>query len=742
MNRIRKVFSAPVFDDEIKTQQAYLLNIILWSLIWVPIPFLIYAFILAPQIAGRAVIQAVVGEIVNIGLLIALHRGYVRFASTLQVGTFWLFFTIIAVTESGVQSEAYLLGYGLVIAIAGLLLGQTGALMITVLSLTSGAVMVYEHSTGIIRNTPPSAPLTTWLVSLVLFPVGPILQQLAARTVRISVERARASEERYRLISIASSDYTFSTELNPEGRMKLNWVAGAFDKITGYDSMEEYVANGGWQGHLHPEDVEMDEQAFVRLAQNQPSMTDVRTFRKGGEISWVRVHANPVWDAEQNRIVGIVGGVRDITERKLAEERQAHYRAMLEKVMQLGKRVTETTDFVTTLQRIWRIVHDDLGFDRLGIFLYNSADNSVDGSYGTNRQGEMVEEWELHLPLDGKTEETIPFINLIHDENGLYFTRDFSADHHIPKGHIMEGVKEYAAVAAWVGDRPIGVICVDNLITGRAITEEQLEALRLFAGYAGLAIQNARLNDILEDDLAHRQSLINELEKKNAELERFTYTVSHDLKSPLVTITGFLGFIEKDVLAGNTEKIHASIDRISKAAEKMQNLLNDLLKLSRIGRLMNEPETIPFQEIVTEALEQIRGQLEANHIRVELQGSPLMVYGDKIRLVEVLQNLLDNAAKFSKNQPDALIRVGTQGPDESGSVTCFVSDNGIGIAPQFHDKIFGLFNKLDPTIEGTGVGLTLVKRIIEVHGGTIWLESQPGKGATFYFTLPGKPEKE
>ena len=112
-----------------------------------------------------------------------------------------------------------------------------------------------------------------------------------------------------------------------------------------------------------------------------------------------------------------------------------------------------------------------------------------------------------------------------------------------------------------------------------------------------------------------------------------------------------------------------------------------------------------------------------------------MVSGDRIRLVEVVQNLIDNAAKYSNPALRSRIEIGTT-TDAQNAIVFYVRDNGIGIAPKYHENIFGLFNKLNATSEGTGIGLTLVKRIIEVHGGRIWVESEAGKGATFYFTLP------
>jgi signal transduction histidine kinase len=231
-----------------------------------------------------------------------------------------------------------------------------------------------------------------------------------------------------------------------------------------------------------------------------------------------------------------------------------------------------------------------------------------------------------------------------------------------------------------------------------------------------------------------REIIIKELETRNAELERFTYTVSHDLKSPLITIGGFIGFLEEDIRIGAAEKIVQDLDRIREAKDKMYRLLNELLELSRIGRLINPPEKVAFMDIVNDALVLIEGQLTANNTRVIVQENLPIVQGDRLRLVEVMQNLIDNASKFSSSQPHPQIEIGAT--EENSNLVFFVRDNGIGINPSFHERIFNLFDKLDPKSEGTGVGLALVKRIIEVHGGKIWVESEgSGKGSTFCFTL-------
>ena len=241
-----------------------------------------------------------------------------------------------------------------------------------------------------------------------------------------------------------------------------------------------------------------------------------------------------------------------------------------------------------------------------------------------------------------------------------------------------------------------------------------------------------------------REELIARLEAQNAELERFTYTVSHDLKSPLITIKGYIGMLSEDLLEMDTSAIKSDLSRISRAADKMGDLLDDLLELSRIGRLANPPEDVSLEKLAREALELLQGQLQSRRVQVDIAPDLPVVNGDRMRLLEVLQNLIDNAVKYMGEEGQPRIEIGAR-RDGNESV-CFVRDNGLGIKPRFHDKVFGLFDQLDPTAEGTGIGLALVKRIIEVHGGRIWIESAgEGCGSTFCFTIPDKvlsPEPE
>ncbi len=238
---------------------------------------------------------------------------------------------------------------------------------------------------------------------------------------------------------------------------------------------------------------------------------------------------------------------------------------------------------------------------------------------------------------------------------------------------------------------------------------------------------------------AKREALIAELENKNTELERFTYTVSHDLKSPLITISGFLGMLEQDTIAGDSRRIKDDIKYIRDGTKKMKRRLDDLLELSRIGRLVNPPQEVPLSKLAHEVADLVAGQIARQRVRVNISPNLPVVYGDPSQLREVLQNLVDNAVKYMGDQPEPRLEIGVR---QDGAETVFyVQDNGIGIDPRYRDKVFGLFETLDRQTGNTGVGLAIVKQIIEVHGGRIWVESEGvGQGSAFCFTLPDNRE--
>jgi signal transduction histidine kinase len=230
------------------------------------------------------------------------------------------------------------------------------------------------------------------------------------------------------------------------------------------------------------------------------------------------------------------------------------------------------------------------------------------------------------------------------------------------------------------------------------------------------------------------KNLLKELEAKNNELERFTYTISHDLRSPLSAIMGYASLLRKNLEASKAEKAERDLKQIEKGVTMMDHLLTDTLALSRIGRVANPPEDTSFGEIVQEALEQTTEQIKSSGVEVSVADDFPTVHVDRMRIAEVLVNLITNSINYMGQQPHPKMNIGYH--VDSEETVFFVKDNGIGIDKSHHEKVFELFYKTDKNSKGTGAGLAIVKRIIEVHGGRIWIESEKGKGCTVYFTLP------
>ncbi|NQT37081.1 MAG: PAS domain S-box protein, partial [Planctomycetes bacterium] len=218
-----------------------------------------------------------------------------------------------------------------------------------------------------------------------------------------------------------------------------------------------------------------------------------------------------------------------------------------------------------------------------------------------------------------------------------------------------------------------------------------------------------------------RETLIVKLEAQNAELERFAYTISHDLKTPLITLKAFMGAMQEDLAKGDQEAVDDDVARMSGAADKMVVLLGDLLELSRIGRLVKPSVDVAVEDLAREAIEMAHAAIQQRGVRTTVSSDLPVVFGDRTRLAEVMQNLVDNAVKYMGDQTRPHLEIGSR--QEKGQTVCFVRDNGLGIDPRYQQRVFGLFEQLDRSAEGSGIGLALVRRIVEVHGGRIWVES-------------------
>jgi PAS domain S-box-containing protein len=531
------------------------------------------------------------------------------------------------------------------------------------------------------------------------------------------------------------------------------FIGSGVKEITGYSA--EDLTPEIWNGlildiKLKAELSDITEGDVVRFVQGdflRSWKCDYRIRARDGQERWIADRAVDLMN-ENGTAYASVGILQDITERKLVEANLRQGEAILEVVAEAANtflKISEWNRYVwqqgvdRLLERLGTAIHASHAYlfvndvlpegQILMTMQYEWTATGFESDLGNPKYIKMIVGTDYRESWNGSIQNGFPYIG--------------DPDHLAPED--MEELRSRKIQALL--DVPIfidglwwGTIGFDDMQQPRHWSTTEVDALVVAANLLGAAVKRNQMDSILQRELEERKSLIHELESKNQELERFTYTVSHDLKSPLFTIRGFLGYLEQDAQSGNHERLTADIQRISEATDKMQRLLNDLLELSRIGRMKNESVLIPFGEIVQDAAGLVEGRLSQNRVALQIEENLPVVYGDRPRLVEVMQNLLDNAAKFMGDRPDPRIEVGwVRDVTLSDRATLFVHDNGIGIAPEHFERIFGLFNKLDPHSEGTGIGLAMVKRIIEVHGGRVWVESEVGMGTTFFFTLPAQP---
>jgi signal transduction histidine kinase len=225
------------------------------------------------------------------------------------------------------------------------------------------------------------------------------------------------------------------------------------------------------------------------------------------------------------------------------------------------------------------------------------------------------------------------------------------------------------------------------------------------------------------------------LEAKNTELEAFASSASHDLRAPIVTIRGFLVHMRDDLAAGRVDRPAEDIARMELASERMLRLLDDLLALSRAGRVTDALREVEIEQLARESLEALAGRVEARGAIVEIAAGQHRVLGNRTRLGQVLQNIIENGLRYVADDVRPRLRLECRRADRE--VVCQVQDNGIGIEEHELERIFTLFYRRDKSGTGTGLGLALTKRIVEAHGGRVWAESEGlGKGATLFFALP------
>mgnify|MGYP005850059361 CR=1 FL=1 len=552
----------------------------------------------------------------------------------------------------------------------------------------------------------------------------------------------------------------------------------------------------GWRNQA--ELYRADDAYVIRTGVPKINYEEPQTTPDGGEI-WLRTSKIPLRDPE-DLIFGVLGVYEDITERKQAHEALKRANLVLEKspvmlfrwraapgwpvelvsenVRQLGYEPGELlsgqipfADLIhpEDLERVAEEVRDftERGFERYEqVYRVVTKDGRVrwvDDRTFVERdaegrvvcyQGIVMDITDRMKAEEGLRESEAKFRALFENlPSGMVLYEvvfeDGGGD--MVDYRILDVNPAFERHTGLSAERVLGALASEVFGTGAApclevygdvarsgrpqVFETWFEPLQRHFQIAAFSPQPGLFATIIED-ITERRRNEEELRQRNEEMERFVYTISHDLKSPLVTIQAFLKYLEQDLQSRDHVRVRRDMDYIGNAAARMNRLLDELLELSRIGRKVNPPEHVLLQDVVREALGLVAGRIIERGIHVEVTPEPILLYGDRTRLVEIFQNLIDNAAKFTGDQASPGIRIGAE--EDEGSLVLYVRDNGMGIEPRFHEKVFGLFEKLDAGSEGMGVGLALVKRIIEIHSGRIWVESQgPGLGTVFRFTLPG-----
>jgi light-regulated signal transduction histidine kinase (bacteriophytochrome) len=231
------------------------------------------------------------------------------------------------------------------------------------------------------------------------------------------------------------------------------------------------------------------------------------------------------------------------------------------------------------------------------------------------------------------------------------------------------------------------------------------------------------------------RSTASELKAAYKDMESFSYAASHDLRAPLTTIEGLCKMMREEYVERLDDKGKDLLDRISGSAEKMDRLVTDLLAFSRVSTKQIQKYGFNMRELAQKLVEELKPTLGGRKVHFEIEPLP-SAYGDFFMISQVLSNLLANAIKFTQTRSTAVIEI--NGYSENGEDVYYVRDNGIGFDMQLCDRLFGLFQRIHTSKEvgGNGIGLVIVKNIIRKHGGRVWAEGRPDKGATFYFTLP------
>ncbi|MBW4641525.1 MAG: GAF domain-containing protein [Goleter apudmare HA4340-LM2] len=494
-----------------------------------------------------------------------------------------------------------------------------------------------------------------------------------------------------------------------------------------------------WLTRVHPDDLSWVLQIVQEHFTKQTAfyVNEHRVKCKDGSYKWILDRGQALWDVAGN-VVRMVGSFTDISEQKLAEAELKRQNQRSQLFAEVTLKIRESLQLDAVLQTTVTEVQNLLHADRVLVFRL-----WADGS-GTVVQEAVLPRWPVVLGqnildpcfqtdyLEQYRQGRVSAITDITKANIQVCHREFLQQF---------GVKANLVVPILVRDHIWGLLIAHQCDTPREWTSFELELLQQLANQIGIALSQAQL---LEQETRQRQ----ELSRSNAELEQFAYVASHDLQEPLRMVTSYLQLLErryKHQLDSNADEfIGYAVD----GARRMQILINDLLNYSRVSSRGQPFALVDCNVVLAKAIANL--QIAINESGAVITHDPLpTVMADASQLLQVLQNLIGNAIKFCQEEPPKIhisvvnktsLPDGTQShliPTENEWLFS-VSDNGIGLETQYAARIFAIFQRLHSRSKypGTGIGLAICKKIIERHGGSIWVESQLGQGSIFYFTIP------
>ena len=427
---------------------------------------------------------------------------------------------------------------------------------------------------------------------------------------------------------------------------------------------------------------------------------------------------------------------KEILERKLAEDEVRNKAGQLKTLYETGKKITSIVSKEELLPWIAEQAAKLLNADEC-LYRIREGDYLIRGG-GTKKGMELMETKRLKI---GES-----FSGIIVKEKRPLISKDMREDERYKKEHREVakrlGLVSFLGVPMCIEGRVVGVLNIMSKKT-RKFTEADIELLSAFSDMAAIALENMKLFEDLGKEIAERKLAEKRLKKtmaqlssSNKELEQFAYVTSHDLQEPLRMIASYLQLIErryKDKLdKDGKEFIYYAVD----GAKRMKELIIDILSFSRVGTKGKPFQSTDCKDVLEHVLANLNPVIEDSGAKITYNHLPT-VMADDSQLVQLFQNLIGNSIKFrSKDSPHIDIKAK---PEDSEWIFS-VKDNGIGMEKQFHERIFRIFQRLHTKEEfsGTGIGLAICKKIVERHGGRIWVESEPNNGATFFFTIPIK----